>query len=343
MTSVTAPENWLKRATRTVHIPPVYLFLIVIFLVSGILDQILSDGQIFSNPAIMLNIVVRSVALGIVAVGQTLVILGASIDLSVAYTISITAVMSSYIMQGSTTNVPLALLGVFGIGAIIGLANGVIITKLKVNPFIATLGVSLIIKGIINATFSNYTGSVPESFQFFGYGTLSSIPVIGSVPGIRTIPVSIVIMLIMYLAGWFLLARTRFGAHLYGVGGNSEVARLSGVRTDRVLIGAHVLCSMTAVLSGLFLVSQMQSGAPWVGPNGLYDLNSIATTVIGGTALSGGKGGVWGTLAGVLIFGILDTTFNQLGVNPYLKAVLRGAIIVLAVASYTISSKKEAA
>ena len=343
MTTVTVPENWIKRATRSIHIPPVFLFLIVIFLVSGILDQVLSDGQIFSNPAIMLNIVVRSVALGIVAVGQTLVIIGASIDLSVAYTISITAVMSSYIMLGKTSNVPMAIASVFGIGAAIGLANGLLVTKLKVNPFIATLGTSLIIKGIINATFSNYTGSVPESFQFFGYGTISSIPVIGSIPLIGSIPVSIIIMLLVYLAGWFLLARTKLGAHLYGVGGNSEVARLSGVRTDRVLIGAHILCSMTAVLSGLFLVSQMQSGAPWVGPNGFYDLNSIATTVIGGTALSGGKGGVWGTLAGVLIFGILDTTFNQLGVNPYLKTVLRGAIIVLAVASYTIRSKKEVA
>ena len=112
---------------------------------------------------------------------------------------------------------------------------------------------------------------------------------------------------------------------LYGVGGNAEVARLSGVRTDRVLIGAHILCSMSAVLSGLFLVSQMRSGAPWVGPNGVYDLNSIATTVIGGTALSGGKGGVWGTLAGVLIFGVLSTAFNQLGVNPYLKNVFQGS------------------
>ncbi|OGO33953.1 MAG: ABC transporter permease [Chloroflexi bacterium RBG_16_54_18] len=313
------------------HIPPVYFFLIVTFLVSGLLDQFYSDGQIFSNPAIMLNIIVRSVALGIVAVGQTLVILGASIDLSVAFTISITAVMSSYLMQGETARVPMAILAVFGIGLLIGLSNGLTITKLKVNPFIATLGMSLIIKGIINATFSNYTGSVPESFEFFGYGTIGPIPV------------SIFILLLVYLAGWFLLARTKFGAHLYGVGGNSEIARLSGVRTDRVLIGAHIICSMTAVLSGFFLVSLMRSGAPWVGPNGLYDLESIATTVIGGTALSGGKGGVWGTLAGVLIFGILDTTFNQLGVNPYLKMILRGAIIVLAVASYTIRSKKEAA
>src|SRR4030066_804323 len=331
MTTIPASDSWFKRTTRSLHIPPVYIFLVITFLVSGLLDQFYSDGQIFSNPAIMMNIIVRSVALGIVAVGQTLVILGASIDLSVAFTISITAVMSSYIMQGDTANVPFAIPAVFGIGVVIGLANGLIITKLKVNPFIATLGVSLIIKGVINATFSNYTGSVPKSFEYFGYGTIGSIPV------------SIIIMLLVFVVGWFLLARTKFGAHLYGVGGNSEVARLSGVRTDRVLIGAHIICSMTAVLAGLFLVSQMRSGAPWVGPNGVYDLNSIATTVIGGTALAGGKGGVWSTLGGVLIFGVLETVFNQLGVNPYLKTVFQGSIIVLAVASYTLRSKKEAA
>ena len=329
MTTTTLPENRFYRVFRSIRIPPVYIFLIVVFLVGGTLDRMFSDGQIFTNRAIAVNIIVRSVALGIVAMGQTLVILGASIDLSVAYTISITAVMSSYLMQGDTANVPKAILGVFGIGALIGLVNGLIITKLHVNSFIATLGTSLIIAGMINATFSNYTGSVPASFQYFGYGTSGPIPV------------SIIVLAVIVVAGWLLLTRTKFGSHLYGVGGNAEVARLSGLRTDRVLIGAHILCSLSAVLSGVFLVSQMQSGAPWVGPNGLYDLESIATTVIGGTALSGGKGGVWGTLAGVLIFGVLDTVFNQLGVNPYLKTVLRGAIVVLAVASYTLRSKKD--
>ncbi len=328
-TSVSASR--LSRVLRSIRIPPVYVFLIVVFLFGGILDQTLSDGQIFTNPAIMLNIVVRSVALGIVSVGQTLVIIGASLDLSVAYTISITAVMSSYIMQGNPANVPVAIAAVFGIGAVIGLVNGLIVTKLQVNPFIATLGTSLIIAGVINATFSNYTGSVPPEFQYFGYGTIGPVPV------------SILVLMLIVIAGWLLLTRTRFGSHLYAVGGNAEVARLSGLRTDRVLIGAHVLCSLTAVLTGVFLVSQMQSGAPWVGPNGVYDLNSIATTVVGGTALAGGKGGVWGTLAGVLIFGVLDTTFNQLGVNPYLKIVLQGAIVVLAVASYTFRSNKDAA
>ena len=141
----------------------------------------------------------------------------------------------------------------------------------------------------------------------------------------------------------FVLSRTRFGAHLYAVGGSEVASRLSGLRTDRVIIMAHVICSLTAVLTGLFVVSRLRSGAPWVGTDGLYDLESIAAAVVGGTALSGGKGGVWGTLAGVLIFGILDTTFNQLGVDTFLKQVLRGSIIILAVVSYTIRSKEKAA
>ena len=331
-TATTAPSSSFSRALRAVRIPPVYVFLIVIFLIGGVLDQIFSDGQIFTNPNIVLNIIVRSVALGIVAVGQTLVIVGASIDLSVAYLISVTAVLSSYIMQGDPARVPLAIVIVFAIGALVGLINGLVITKLNVNAFIATLGMSLFLAGGINASFSNYTGSVPKSFQFFGYAKLFNL-----------IPVSIFVLLIIVIAGWLLLTRTKFGAHLYGVGGSAEVARLSGLRTDRIVILAHVLCSMSAVLTGVFLVSRLQSGAPWVGPDGIYDLESIATTVVGGTALSGGKGGVWGTLAGVLIFGVLDTVFNQLGVNPYLKTVLRGAIVVLAVASYTYRSKKDAA
>ncbi len=147
MTTVTASGNDFRRILRSIHIPPVFYFLILVFLAGGLLDRFFADGQIFSNPAIMLNIIVRSVALGIVAVGQSLVITGASIDLSVAYTISITAVMSSYLMQGKTENVPLAILVVFGIGAFIGLVNGLTVTKLRVNPFIATLGTSLIIKG----------------------------------------------------------------------------------------------------------------------------------------------------------------------------------------------------
>jgi ribose transport system permease protein len=188
-----------------------------------------------------------------------------------------------------------------------------------------------VLKGILGASFENFVGAVPRSFQAFGYDMIGPVPI------------SVLVLLAVVTVAWFVLRRTRYGARLYAVGGSQEVARLSGLRSDRVLIIAHVICSLTAVLTGLFVVSRLRSGAPWVGPDGLYDLESIAAVVIGGTALSGGRGGVWGTLAGVLIFGVLDTLFNQLGVDPFLKQVLRGAIIVLAVASYTFRSRQPAA
>ena len=150
-------------------------------------------------------------------------------------------------------------------------------------------------------------------------------------------------MLAVVLVAWFLLRYTRFGHHLYAIGGSEETARLSGVRSARALIGAHILCSLTSVLTGLFIVSRLRAGAPWVGPDGNYDLESIAAVVLGGTALSGGKGGVLGTVAGVLILALLDNLFNQLEVNTYLKDVLRGVIIVAAVAAYSSAQLSSAA
>ena len=320
----------LRSRVRESKIPPVYGILLVVFVSAVILDVIFGRGQITSS-TILTNMVVRSVALGIVAVGQTFVMLAASIDLSVAYMISVTAVMASYLMQGDPNRVPMAIAAVFAIGAVVGLINGLIVSKLKVNPFIATLGVGLVLKGLLNASFETFVGSVPRSFQSFGYDAIGPVPI------------SILVLLGVTIVAAFVLSRTKFGAHLYAVGGNEESSRLSGLRTDRVIIFAHVVCSLTAVLTGLFIVSRLRSGAPWVGPDGLYDLESVAAVVVGGTALSGGRGGVVGTLAGVLIFGVLDTMFNQLGVDTFLKQVLRGAIIILAVASYTIRSKEKAA
>jgi ribose transport system permease protein len=331
MTTATAPTSKSKSIFKSIHIPPVYYFVAAVFIIGALLDQIIGSGEILTNQAILTNILVRCVALGIVAVGQTFVILGGSIDLSVAYTVSVTAVMSSFLMQGDPARVPMTILLVTLIGVVIGLVNGLIITGLGINAFIATLGTALILKGVLYAAFANFAGTVPRSFDTLGYESIGPIPI------------SVILLLLVYVIGWFLLSRTKYGAHLYGIGGSSEVARLSGVRTGRVLIGTHILCSVTAVLTGLFVVSRLRSGAPWVGPDGLYDLESIAVTVIGGTALAGGRGGVWGTLGGVLIFGMLDTLFNQLGVDPYLKIILKGAIIILAVASYTLRSKQETA
>lgn len=269
----------------------------------------------------------RMVALGIVALGQTLAILVGSIDLSVANLISVSAVLASFIMKGEPAMIAPAVLAVLALSAAVGLINGLIIARLDVNPLIATLGVGLILQGLLSASFSNFAGSVPSAFQAFAYGRIGPLPW------------SVLLLFVLAFAIWLLLSRTRFGAHLYATGGNRDGARLAGIRTERVMIGAHVLCSLMAGLTGLYLASRLRAGAPWVGRDGVYDLESIAVVVIGGTLLAGGRGGVWGTLAGVFLFATLDAVFNMTGIDAFPKQVLRGAIVILAVAVYAVRSR----
>ena len=273
----------------------------------------------------------RMVALGIVAIGQTFVILAGSIDLSVANLISVAAVLASFIMQGRPEMMLVAVVAALAISALVGLINGVLVSRLHVSSFIATLGSGLILQGLLSASFTNFAGSVPIEFQAVAYGALGPLPY------------SVIGLFLLAILGSILMRATKFGAHLYAVGGNAEGARLAGIRTDLVIIGAHVLCSLTAGVSGLYLASRLRSGAPWVGRDGVYDLESIAVVVIGGTLLAGGRGGVWGTLAGVLLFAVLDASFNMLDVSAYPKLVLRGAIVIAAVAVYTFRSRDLAA
>ena len=270
----------------------------------------------------------RMVGLGIVAVGQTFAILAGSIDLSVANLISVAAVLASFIMQGRSEMMLPAVAAVLAVSATVGVVNGALISRLQVNPLIATLGVGLVLQGLLSASFTNFAGSVPPKFQALAYGALGPAPY------------SVIGLFVLALLASLLLRATKFGAHLYAVGGNAEGARLAGIRTDLVTIGAHVLCSLCAGMTGLYLASRLRSGAPWIGRDGVYDLESIAVVVIGGTLLAGGRGSVWGTLAGVLLFAVLDASFNMLSVSAYPKLVLRGAIVIAAVAVYTFRSRE---
>jgi ribose transport system permease protein len=320
------PARWTSRPSFRFTVEPIFWVLIGVF-VLGWVAVSLRGGQ-FLTVTNLTNMFVRSISLGLVSIGQTLVILGGSLDLSVAYMISVAAVMSSVVMQGEPDRMLLGIGAALALGLIVGLANGLIITRLRVNAFIATLGTALIMRGLLNASFENFSGAVPAEFQALGYD------------GVGPVPWSILLLLGLAAVTWALTRYTRFGYHLYAVGGNEEVARLSGVRSGRVLVLAHVLCSLTAVLSALFIVSRLRAGAPWVGPDGGYDLESIAAVVLGGTALAGGRGSVLGTLAGVLIFAIIDNVFNEFQVDPFLKTLLRGVIIVGAVASYSLRTRE---
>ncbi len=270
----------------------------------------------------------RSITLGITAVGQTFVILVASIDLSVANLISASAVLASFIMSGNPAMIMPAIVAVLMLGLVVGLLNGLIITKLQVNPLIATLAMSLLIQGCLSAFFTNFAGSVPEAFQTFAYD------------GIGAIPYSVLFLLALALLSWMVLRFTKLGSNIYSVGGNAEAARFAGIKTSRIVMIAHVICSLCAAIAGLYLASRLRSGAPWIGQDGMYHLESIAVVVIGGTVLAGGRGGIWGTMAGVIIFSLIDSMFNILGVDAFAKQVMRGVIIVAAVAFYSVRSKR---
>ena len=241
--------------------------------------------------------------------------------------VSVGAVMASWMMQGQPDMMLPASLFVLLLSAAVGVVNGLIVTQLQVNPLIATLGVGLVLQGILSASFNDFAGSVPKEYQVLAYGTIGPVTF------------SILLMFGLAVLEWLTLSRTRFGAHIYATGGNQEGARLAGIKTSRVIVLAHVLCSLAAGLTGLYLASRLRSGAPWVGRDGVYDLESIAVVVIGGTVLAGGKGGVWGTIAGVILFGCLDAIFTMIGVDAYIKQVLRGMIVVIAVAAYAYRTK----
>ncbi|MFI6316706.1 ABC transporter permease [Nonomuraea sp. NPDC050556] len=279
-----------------------------------------ADGGQFLSQENIVGIQQRSAALGIVAVGQTLAILAGSLDLSVAVLISLSSLVAAEVM--GAYGVLAGIGAVLGVSALTGLVNGLVITKLKVHAFIATLGVTLIIKGVLDYRYDGPAGQVPASFQHLGYDRIGPVPI------------SALLWAAIAVAAWFLLRRTTIGYRIFAVGGDPEVARLSGVRTDRVVVVTHILCSLCAGVAGLLLASRLGAGAPTVGTDGGYDLESIAAVVLGGTALAGGRGGVAGTVGGVLVLAVLDSVFNQLEVNSFAKDVVRGVVLVAALAIY---------
>ncbi len=304
-------------------------FLLLLVAIAVYVAVAIATGQTqYLTAENLLGLLGRSIALGITAIGQTFAILIASIDLSVANLISVSAVLASSIMSGDPSMMLPAIAAVLAVGVVVGLINGLVITQFEVNPLIATLGMALILQGLLSATFNNFAGEVPEEFQVFAYGQVGGISI------------SLIFLIALTVAAWVFLRFTRAGSNIYSVGGNPDASKLAGMRTTRVVIMAHVICSVCATIAGLYLASRLRSGAPWIGRDGVYDLESIAVVVIGGTALSGGRGGVWGTLMGVMIFSLIDSIFNIAGVDAFAKQILRGVIIVAAVAVYAVRSRR---
>ncbi|MGF3056849.1 ABC transporter permease [Microbacterium sp. YY-01] len=305
-----------------------FLALILIIVVFSLLSP---NYLKLDNLLIMASHVAIYALLGL---GMLLVILNAGIDLSVGSTLGFSAVIGGFLLQGVPINflgvtlypsVPVAVLLSLGVGALVGLVNGVLVAKFKVAPFVATLGMLYVVRGLAllmtnGLTINNLSGK-PElgntGFEWLGFNRIFNIPV------------GVIIMVVVALILGWLLGRTRFGRWLYASGGNERAAELSGVPVRKVQIWVYVVSGICAAIAGLILASTLTSASPTAGNT--YELTAIAAVVIGGASLMGGRGNVRGTLLGAFVIGFLSDGLVIVGVSAYWQMVFVGAVIVVAV------------
>lgn len=282
---------------------------------------------------------------GILAIGMLLVILNGGIDLSVGSTLGLAGCIAGFLMQGVT-------LSAFGVilyppvwavvvitcvlGAVVGAVNGVLVAYLKVPAFVASLGVLYVARGIAllmtNGLTYNNLGGRPElgntGFDWLGFNRLAGIPI------------GVIVLAVLAIICGIVLSRTAFGRWLYASGGNERAADLSGVPVKRVKVIVYMLSGVCAAIAGLVLSSQLTSAGPTAGTT--YELTAIAAVVIGGAALTGGRGTVRGTMLGAFVIGFLSDGLVIIGVSAYWQTVFTGAVIVLAVLMNSIQYGRRA-
>lgn len=265
--------------------------------------------------------ILRQVSINaILAVGMTFVIISGGIDLSVSAIVSLSGTVAAISMANWNFGTLGGIIVGLACGAAVGLINGICIAKLDVPPIIATLGTQTAANGVALVVTGGYSVmGLPASFAFIGRENLG------------VIPVPALIMILMYILGYFLLNRMRFGAYTYGVGGNSEATRLAGVSVSKLKILVYVFSGLMASVAGLILTSRLNSGQPLAGTG--LELNAIAAVVIGGAGVAGGTGSIIGGLFGALIMCMLTNGFDILGVGRYYQMIVTGLILVAAVSA----------
>jgi ribose transport system permease protein len=279
----------------------------------------------FLTPTNLLNILDQAAPVGIIALGATLVIISGAFDLSSGAVFALAGVVAALVTNESG----LALGVVAGLltGSLLGLVNGVIVTVIGVNSFVATLASSLMIRGLASVLTAGLIITVADrTFRQIGQANLAGAKL------------SVWLFILAIAVTWFLLSRTTFGRYLFAVGGNAEAARLSGIHVAAVRSGAFVLSGLCAALAGLIAASRVAAGQADAGTG--IELGAIAAVVIGGTSISGGEGAIWRTVMGVLLLALISNGFNILGIDPFLRTIFQGAIIVAAVSVDAIARRE---
>ncbi|MEM1360927.1 MAG: ABC transporter permease [Pseudomonadota bacterium] len=274
-----------------------------------------------------LNILDQITVLGIMAVGMTFVILIAGIDLSVGSVLALSMMVLGYLNVETGLPMSVAVAGALLAAAATGMIAGLIITEFKVPPFIATLAMMSIARGLANM--------ITNGSQIIGFPPWFNMAAIIRHGGFLTITVSV--MLVVFVVALLFQQYRKGGRILYAIGGNAEVARLAGINVKRATVLVYTACAALSGLAGILLAARLDAVQPTIGIS--YELDAIAAVVIGGTSLSGGTGGIGGTIVGVLIIGVLRNGLNLLAVSPFLQAVIIGLVIVLAVAAETFKHR----
>jgi ribose transport system permease protein len=252
--------------------------------------------------------------------GEMLVILTGGIDLSVGSMATLTAVLTAGLIDGYPIRVAPVLIGVLVIGALTGICHGLLVTKGRMVPFVVTISTFYLLEGLAYAYTSTPVGAIPDDLARFAVLNAGPIPVI-----------FVIVLAIALVLAWG-LSRTRLGRHVYAIGGDPAVARSAGINVTRVTVTCYAICSTLAALAGFMLASKATVGTPSAG-SGL-ELSAITAVVLGGTSMFGGRGKIIGTAGGVLLLALVENTFTLLHVSSFYQDLVRGAVIVAAVAVF---------
>ncbi|MEQ9259036.1 MAG: ABC transporter permease [Roseovarius sp.] len=280
----------------------------------------------FLSPNNLQDILTQAAPLALVVLGQAFVILVRGLDLSVASLMASVAVLATAFNATSNAMIPVIFAAAIVASALVGLINGLLVTKRNVSPFLATLAMMIVLQGVrFYYTQGAPSGALPEGFRFLGAGRIAGIPVN-----------VIAFALCFALLAW-LLHKSSLGRKIYITGGNPKSADLVGIRSDRVTILCYVICSVMAGIAGLFLVGFVGTVDNWVGRG--YELDAIVACVIGGIALSGGRGTLWGAAAGALILVLIFNIVIILGLPVQAQMIIKGLIIIIAAALFAKAVK----
>jgi ribose transport system permease protein len=302
------------------------LSMVIVLVVICIVLGIAAPGSFFTAKNIS-NIFLQTSIYALLTIGATFVIITGGIDLSSASVAAMTGVFAATVMMSTGSIAAGIVVGIL-VGAGFGFGTGLLITCFKLAPFIVTLGMQMICRGIaLQFTDGGNVYGFPDAFVFLGGGTVAGIPF------------PVIIWIIVLLIAFFILRYTKLGRYTYAIGGNEETVRLSGINTNLYINAVYIIGGVCSAIAGIVLAARLNSAQPMSADG--YELDAIAAAVIGGCSLSGGTGNVFGTAVGALIIAVIRNGMNLLNVSSYLQKIVIGAIIIIAVLADSMKHKKK--